>query len=158
MRRRAVDERHRLAVEAGLPHHQPGGNLQARPAVAQDVDRQQRAAGNRVGVDAQVVIDARQRRVDRRRRRLAAVAGWRGRAARGTRRPEGRPSHPAALSFDATGTAANENTHTRVQRQGRGVLGPCDPPPGFDTGTRQLATCYDAPEPPSAGTGWIASE
>src|SRR5262249_8465570 len=43
-----------------------GRNPDARPAVAQDVDRQQRAPGNRIVVDSKVVVDSRQRRVNRR--------------------------------------------------------------------------------------------
>jgi hypothetical protein len=79
VRWRSVDERHRLAVETGLPHHKARGNLQACPSLTQDVYRQQRATGHRICLNAQVVVDARQRRVDRRigdgrRRWIGAVA------------------------------------------------------------------------------------
>src|SRR5262245_57143794 len=49
-------------------------------------------------------------------------------------------------------TALRKHTHTSTAartRRARSMRSSSR----FDTGTRQLATCYDAPEPPSAGTG-----
>ena len=60
----------RLPVELRITHHQAGRNLDARPTVAQDVDRQQRAASDCVVLDAKVVVDPRQRGFDGRSGRL----------------------------------------------------------------------------------------
>ena len=70
MRWRALDQRNRLSIQLRIAHHEAGRNLHTRPAIAQDVDRQQRAAGDRVVLDAKVVVDARQRGIDGRGGRL----------------------------------------------------------------------------------------
>ena len=70
MRWRPLDQGHGLSVELRIAHHQAGRNLHARPAIAQDVDGEQRATGDGVVLDAKVVVDARQRGIDRRGGRL----------------------------------------------------------------------------------------
>ena len=114
LRRRPVDQRHRLTVEAGFANHQPGWDLQARPALAEHVDCQNRTASDRFCVDAQIVVEARQRRVDRRRR------DWRGedsraRAARDIRRREERPSHRAAQVFARLRSRSQRHTPTPIE-------------------------------------------
>ena len=65
VRRCAADERHRLAVETRIAYEESGGNLHARPGVAEDVDGEPRSAADRFAVNAKVVVDARQRGIDR---------------------------------------------------------------------------------------------
>jgi hypothetical protein len=92
VRGRAFDEDDGLAVETRIAHHQAGGDRHFDPAVSQHINREQSAAGNRVAIQAQLVVDARQRRIDgsgfavESRDSLA-------RAARGIRRSEVLPNH-----------------------------------------------------------------
>ena len=65
MRRRTVDERDRLAIEARLAHQESGRNLHADPPFAQDVHGEQRPAGRRLDAGPQLVVDSGHRRVDR---------------------------------------------------------------------------------------------
>ena len=136
VRRRPVDQRHRLTVEGGFANHQTGRDLQPRPALAEDVDCQNRTASDRFRVDAQVVVEARQRRVNRRRR------GWRGRIRALAQRPifidgKNNPAIGRRRCLRGCDPAHNEaHTHDRSRRD---ALDPFVPSSRFDTGKQQAA-------------------
>ena len=84
-RRVAVDERGRAPFEPRAAHEQARRHLDADPSLLQDVDRQPRFARDGVAVDAQLVVDARQRGIDWWRERV-----WR-------RRKRARPQRPVVI-------------------------------------------------------------
>ena len=64
-------ERNKFAVESCFTNQETCRNRDAHPAVLQDIDRQARAAGSEFTLDAQVVINTRERGFNRRRLRIA---------------------------------------------------------------------------------------
>jgi hypothetical protein len=68
---RRGDQRNRLAGLLRLPHQQPGRDGNAHPTVLQYVDGEAGAARSQCAIQAQVVIDARERSFDRQRFGLA---------------------------------------------------------------------------------------
>jgi hypothetical protein len=56
-----------FAIELGLADEEARGNGDADPTVFEDVDGERGAAGGEIGVDAKIVVDARECGVDGRR-------------------------------------------------------------------------------------------
>ena len=74
MRRRTVDERYGLPINPRVTRVQADGNGNAAPTVLENVNCQQRAPRNRFGIEAQVVVNPRQRGIHRRCQRRGS--GW----------------------------------------------------------------------------------
>ena len=65
------DQRDQLAVEPGFSHQQAGRDRDPHPAIFQHVNGEAGAAGGQVAGNAQVIVDARERGIHRRRLRIA---------------------------------------------------------------------------------------
>ena len=124
-RRLAVDERRRASVEPRAADEQTGRHLHADPALLEHVDGEARLAGDGVAVDAQLVVDARQRGIDRRRQRVGGRRKRR-RAARGIHRAPAPPSHPCAAGSCARAAAgaAAISSASRQSRRSAASLSP----------------------------------
>ena len=61
------NKRHELAVQTSLPHEESRRHGHAHPTILEHVDCKRRTARSEFMVDAQVVVDAGERHVDRRR-------------------------------------------------------------------------------------------